>query len=316
MTYQLLSVQFSKPNLGLRSFPSSFRIEVPTEITGLFSAIDYFIVFTKDGTVFRIDGLLNELGFGNLSLKEIASGYGDSYPNTYVSFENNIYFLTNAGFVISNGFDSTLISDHITRDLGDRDSASVAFSTEDNAIYWAFGQTVYVLYTKRRNSRYGVFTTFTLPLGSGELFNYKEKACFKRSGDILFIRLEQRNENVALLEGELSTHALDFNINNPKYFLGADFDLSADAFLSTDSDGPTNTQIPTMVIDVGEKSAQFEFRNRIRSTSNIKVPSQLRRGERIRFTIKGYRFRARAFSVRYRNLRYPTQGLRIDNNNS
>ena len=75
-------------------------------------------------------------------------------------------------------------------------------------------------------------------------------------------------------------------------------------------------KIPTMVIDVGEKSAQFEFRNRIRSTSNIKVPSQLRRGERIRFTIKGYRFRARAFSVRYRNLRYPTQGLRIDNNNS
>ena len=95
------------------AFPGSFRVESPEggKITGLNHIDIYPIVGTNTG-LYRLEGLVDDLGNGSHRLRTISREHGVLSNRTMVKLDRQIAYLSDDGIRITDGYTSRKISGH------------------------------------------------------------------------------------------------------------------------------------------------------------------------------------------------------------
>jgi hypothetical protein len=113
--------------------PRLFFIELGQEITGVSSAEDVPLVFCKN-SVWRIDGIFDALGKGNVVQQRISSTVGCVSNRSIVKVPGGCYFAGSDGFYFTDGYNVKKVS----RDINKRYAALVENATQAARIYGAY----------------------------------------------------------------------------------------------------------------------------------------------------------------------------------
>jgi len=93
------------------SVPETFFDDLDSEITGIGATTDRLVVTTLD-SVYRIEGIFNELGQGLIQVDKIFNKSGNISKGSLVSTPSGIFFAGTDGFYLTNGFQVIKISTH------------------------------------------------------------------------------------------------------------------------------------------------------------------------------------------------------------
>lgn len=133
----------SKPG-DVDSCPESFFIELEDSITGLSNTRDFPIVFTID-RCFRIEGIIDSFGRGDLFATSISDKVGCIAPHAIVRVSNGIYFPAEDGWYFTDGYQVTPISTQIDKRYAELTSNQdkinrirAAYSLEEARLYVAY----------------------------------------------------------------------------------------------------------------------------------------------------------------------------------
>lgn len=123
--------------------PGSFTIDFDDDILGMATTRDAPIVFTAD-KVFRIDGVLDDQGRGNLEKTVITDQIGTINFRTIVQTKRGIYFAGINGWYFTDGFQLRYISQQIDQrfeDLLDRTSQITrmhgTYLPRERKVFWS-----------------------------------------------------------------------------------------------------------------------------------------------------------------------------------
>lgn len=120
------------------SVPWTFYAEVDDPITGLSSHQGIPLVFT-DSNVYRIDGALDQFGFGQLTPRKIADYVGCISHLSIVQTPDGVFFAGTNGFYWTDGYKVLKISENLNKTY--RDSIVIAMSdTEKKRICGAYDE--------------------------------------------------------------------------------------------------------------------------------------------------------------------------------
>lgn len=110
--------------------PADFEDDVEESITGVNNIGIYHILFTRN-RVYRLEGLFDDLGRGNVDKREISREHGSICNNSIVKIPNGIVFAGTDGFYYTDGYSVNPISKHLTRSYANL----VSTSTQESRIY-------------------------------------------------------------------------------------------------------------------------------------------------------------------------------------
>jgi hypothetical protein len=136
------SVQFDPDSVGGSSF-----IDIEDEIVGLGGINIYPIVFCKNH-IYREEGVLDELGDGELIKREIARAVGGINHLSIVDAREGMFFAGTDGFYFTDGFNIKKLTQQLndsykvlTQTQDQRDRVLGQYDRENNRIYWAVSST-------------------------------------------------------------------------------------------------------------------------------------------------------------------------------
>jgi len=92
------------------SVPSLNFLDLDDEILGVSSYLDRVIVLCKR-SIYRVDGLFDELGGGLPTYQKISDTYGCISQGSITQTQNGVVFASQEGFTFTDGFDTFKISD-------------------------------------------------------------------------------------------------------------------------------------------------------------------------------------------------------------
>ena len=147
------------------SCPSDFYCDLDGRVTGLSNINQYPIGFTKNKT-YRIEGIISDLGSGNMIPIKIKDNVGCINHKSVVQAESELYFAAQDGFYKTNGFKVDKISNQLTTTYTNfAESPAKIIGRYDNInklVYWTI-------------SEGGVETDKIIVYGieSGEFFTYE-----------------------------------------------------------------------------------------------------------------------------------------------
>jgi len=125
------------------SAPELLTIDLLEEIVGISSFNDNPIVFSKK-RVYRLNGLYDELGQGQVTFEDITKTVGCMSHNSIVQTRDGVFWAGDDGFYWTDGFNFKKISDTINeryKALVSSDTRRsriyATFDTVDNKIHWA-----------------------------------------------------------------------------------------------------------------------------------------------------------------------------------
>jgi hypothetical protein len=125
------------------SAPELLTIDLLEEIVGISSFNDNPIVFSKK-RVYRLNGLYDELGQGQVTFEDITKTVGCMSHNSIVQTRDGVFWAGDDGFYWTDGFNFKKISDTINeryKKLVSSDTRKsriyATFDTVDNKIHWA-----------------------------------------------------------------------------------------------------------------------------------------------------------------------------------
>lgn len=140
--YNTNQIRQSIPN-DPDSCPELLTIDLLEEIVGISSFNDNPIVFSKK-RVYRLNGLYDELGQGQVTFEDITKTVGCMSHNSIVQTRDGVFWAGDDGFYWTDGFNFKKISDTINeryKSLVSSDTRKsriyAAFDTVDNKIHWA-----------------------------------------------------------------------------------------------------------------------------------------------------------------------------------
>lgn len=155
------------------SCPTLFFAEVEDIITGMNSIQDKPIVFCE-GSIYRLEGLYDELGKGSITSYRISDTIGCISNNSIVQAGNRLYFAGNDGFYWTDGYKIGKLTNHLNTtyssllsDAQAKLNIYGAFDKINNSIWWAVqsdsssqdNDAVFILDLSFGNDAKGVFTT-------------------------------------------------------------------------------------------------------------------------------------------------------------
>lgn len=125
------------------SVPSVLTIDLLEEIVGISSYNDNPIVFSKK-RVYRLNGLYDELGQGQVTFEDITKTVGCMSHNSIVQTRYGVFWAGDDGFYWTDGFEFKKVSDTINERyklLVDTDTKKSriygTFDTVENKVHWA-----------------------------------------------------------------------------------------------------------------------------------------------------------------------------------
>lgn len=125
------------------SVPATFFTEVTEPITGVSSFNSNPLVFTEN-KIFRIEGVLDEIGQGNMAAIEYSETIGALNHNSIVQTKVGVFFCGRDGFYFTDGYNIQRVSEKMyvtyglyTEDSSQRSKIVGAYDREKDIVYWA-----------------------------------------------------------------------------------------------------------------------------------------------------------------------------------
>lgn len=173
------------------SVPGSFQDEVEMEITGLNNVGIYPILFCRNRT-YRLEGLIDEQGRGQIFKREISRNYGTISNNSIVQTPQGLVFAGTDGFYFTDGYSVVPISINLIntyKNLVDTSSNEKKIYGEydlaENRVLWTCQQdssnsdndSIFVLDLNYPLTSESVYVTHS---GQGDSFRITALACYNR----------------------------------------------------------------------------------------------------------------------------------------
>lgn len=192
------------------SVPGDFYLEFNDYITGLSSINKKPIVFTKDA-VYRLDGYVNSLGIGNISISVIDSTIGCIGYQTIVKSPSGIYFASATGFCFTDGYRVVKISEKFNQTYNELTSSAEKaleivgrYDFINRKVYWASqvsknamaNDGMFIFYEKYGVKREGVFTTYKNIHAASMHINHDNIIIFGDLGGYIYAFDSQRRSDI------------------------------------------------------------------------------------------------------------------------